>query len=111
MASSANSKISERSNLIGSQSRISSSGSTIVRTTQLDQFATPDLIKMDIEGEEALALLGAQRIVSEHRTIWFIELHGDQAKPCIDFLEKNGYRIRNIGSHHILAEPEGCNNC
>jgi FkbM family methyltransferase len=94
-----------------SMGRISSSGSTIVRTTQLDQFATPDLIKMDIEGAEALALLGAQRILSERRTIWFIELHGDQAKPSIDLLKTNGYRVRNVGSCHILAEPEGRNNC
>jgi FkbM family methyltransferase len=94
-----------------SMGRISSRGSMLVRTTRLDQFPTPDLIKMDIEGEEALALLGAQRILSERRTIWFIELHGDQAKPCIDFLKTNGYRVRNVGSHHILAEPEDCNNC
>ena len=93
-----------------SMGRISSSGSTLVRTTQLDQFPTPDLIKMDIEGEEALALLGAQRILSECRTIWFIELHGDQAKPCIDLLKANGYRVRNIGLNHVLAKPESYNN-
>jgi FkbM family methyltransferase len=64
---------------------ITSNGSTLVRTTRLDQFPSPDLIKMDIEGGEALAVLGALGILSERHTIWFIELHGDQAKPCIAF--------------------------
>lgn len=76
----------------------------------LISFRHQDLIKMDIEGGEALALLGALRILSERHTIWFIELHGDQAKPCIDLLKANGYRVRNVGLNHILAEPEGYNN-
>ena len=88
-----------------SMGRITSNGSTLVRTTRLDQFPSPDLIKMDIEGGEAVALRGAQRILSERRTKWFIELHGDQAKPSIDLLHANGYRVRNVGLNHILAEP------
>ena len=87
--------------------RITPNGSTLVRTTRLDQFPSRDFIKMDIEGGEALALLGAQRILSQLRTTWFIELHGDQAKPCSDLLKANGYHVRNVGLNHIMAEPNG----
>jgi len=94
----------------GAMGRIASNGGELVRTARLDNFHTPDLIKMDIEGEEALALLGAQRILSERRTIWLIELHDGQAKPCIDLLQTNDYRVRNIGLNHVLAIPESYNN-
>lgn len=88
-----------------SMGHLTDGGKTIVRTTCLDQFPTPDLVKMDIEGAETLALLGAKRILSERRTKWFIELHGNQANACINLLEASAYKVRNIGQNHILAEP------
>jgi FkbM family methyltransferase len=39
----------------------------------------PDLIKLDIEGGEGMALAGMPRILSEARPIFLIELHGEQA--------------------------------
>ena len=45
-----------------SMGHVSATGALSVRTCRLDHFPTPDVVKMDIEGGEAIALLGADRI-------------------------------------------------
>ncbi|HAF62450.1 MAG TPA: hypothetical protein DCK95_09000 [Anaerolineaceae bacterium] len=45
----------------------------------LKQNLRPDLIKMDIEGGEALAVAGMQRTLSEIRPVILIEIHSHQA--------------------------------
>jgi FkbM family methyltransferase len=60
-----------------SMGSICSDGPLSVTTCRIDEFPTPDFVKMDIEGGELLALQGAQRTLLKHRTSWFIELHGD----------------------------------
>jgi len=59
--------------------------SLIVDGLALDDFVfreknpKPDLVKMDIEGGEGMALAGMQRIMAEAGPIFLIELHGEQA--------------------------------
>ena len=72
---------------------LSRDGSAQVQTVRLDDFPTPDIIKMDIEGAETLALLGATRILSERHTQWFIELHGD----CVSTWPQDANRSRILG--------------
>jgi FkbM family methyltransferase len=53
---------------------------TTVRTTRMDTLIAqgeppPDVVKMDIEGAEHLALQGAARLLSEHRPLFLIEVH------------------------------------
>jgi FkbM family methyltransferase len=56
-----------------------------VEAVSLDEFAflgsnsPPQLIKMDIEGGEVLALRGMRRLLKEARPVLLIELHGKQA--------------------------------
>jgi FkbM family methyltransferase len=45
--------------------------------------AAPQVIKIDIEGGEVLALPGMQRVLREARPILFIELHGEQAASLV----------------------------
>jgi FkbM family methyltransferase len=53
----------------------------VVRTTTLDnvleRYPSPDLLKIDIEGAEIRALLGAGRLLREHRPAIIIELHAE----------------------------------
>lgn len=43
----------------------------------VERFGTPELIYMDVEGAEILALRGATKALG-HVRLWFIELHGDE---------------------------------
>lgn len=85
-----------------SMGHISERGEMIVRAIRLDEFPTPDLIKMDIEGGEIDAVPGAARILSERRTIWFIALHNSEA--CLRAFRSPGYRLQIVDGH-ALATP------
>jgi FkbM family methyltransferase len=87
-----------------SMGHVSDEGKLSVSTCRLDDFPPPDLVKMDIEGSENLALSGAENILALHHAIFFIELHGTAVSAaCIDMLVRHGYRIERIGADHILA--------
>jgi Methyltransferase FkbM domain len=69
--------------------------------TTLDEAAerhfVPDFIKMDIEGAEADALLGARRILSERKPALVIEAHGEQReRECLAILRGYGYEPRVV---------------
>jgi FkbM family methyltransferase len=80
-------------------------GDTTVPTITLDSLGmTPDLVKIDIEGGEYDALVGAQRLIAERRTIWLVALD-DRAKrgACLSLLK--GYRIQEFAPDEIVATP------
>ena len=55
----------------------------------------PDLVKMDVEGAEALALTGAREILARGQSTWLISLHGAaQAELCVAILRRAGYEVR-----------------
>lgn len=57
----------------------------------------PDLIKLDIEGGEGMALAGMSRILKEVRPVFLIELHGEQAARQVwDRLTANHYNIHQM---------------
>ena len=76
-----------------------------VRTIDLDSFATPDLIKMDIEGAETLALTGASRILSEHKAAIFLALHDGTLEAAPAILEKHGYALAHVAERELWAIP------
>jgi len=54
----------------------------------------PDVVKMDIEGGEVLALPGMRRLLMEKQPLVFIELHGEQAaRAAWDLLLPMDYRL------------------
>ncbi len=71
-----------------------------VQGISLDQFVfeqgnpAPELVKIDIEGGEVLALPGMRRVLSECHPIIFLELHGPEAAQAAwQELVSAGYRI------------------
>jgi FkbM family methyltransferase len=88
----------------GYMGKISESG-TRVRTVRLDDFPTPDLIKMDIEGAETLALTGAARLLSEHKSTIFLALHDGAFEQAPAILKQHGYRIEPVGERELWGTP------
>ena len=101
---------------------------TTVESITLDDFCirynvTPDLIKIDIEGAEGLALAGAKKILTTARPIIVCEIHTPKAAQQVhSILTQCGYKklslITKTGrkkpwrperktgfTYHILAEP------
>lgn len=59
-----------------------------------DGHPAPDLVKMDIEGGEVLALPGMRRLLADARPVLLLELHGpESAHAAWDTLTAAGYRI------------------
>jgi FkbM family methyltransferase len=86
----------------------------------LDSFYRPSrktLIKMDIEGAEYRAMLGADRFLASDHTVFFIELHGwgdaEIRKYPLDvctLFRSKGYGVRHVGHrvrNHYLFRKEG----
>ena len=74
-----------------------------VECTSLDEFVfkqgnpKPELIKMDIEGGEGLALRGMSKLIPEVKPLFIIELHGKEAAElCWQILTKAGYTISKL---------------
>ena len=76
-----------------------------VRAVALDEFGSPDVIKMDIEGGEGAAMAGARRILAERKATVFVALHGISDERCIDELRQHGYRVDYIGLQELRAQP------
>jgi FkbM family methyltransferase len=82
-----------------------------VPTVALDACFGPreriDVVKMDIEGGEAVALLGARRLIAEQRPVFVVEFHRDVGWPVIGHLADADYRFEMFDGTRIdrPAEP------
>jgi len=90
--------------------RLRKSGSVRVRTSTLDallsegEVAPPDCIKMDIEGAELHALLGAKECFAQYRPKLFLATHGrDVHDECCRLLQSWQYEFQ-CTSRHSEAE-------
>jgi FkbM family methyltransferase len=89
-------------------------GATIrVPGTSLDEFAytqlnpLPNVIKIDIEGGEVLALPGMRRLLREGRPLIFLELHGPEAaKTAWNELTEAGYALFRMESGKRIPSLE-----
>ncbi len=62
-----------------------------------DKNPPPDLVKLDIEGGEGLALAGMARILREAQPVFLIELHGEQAARQVwEQLSANHYSLHRM---------------
>jgi len=62
----------------------------------------PDVVKMDIEGGEILALPGMRRLLMEKQPLVLIELHGEQAaRAAWDLARPMGYRLCRMESGYV----------
>lgn len=88
-----------------------------VPTTSLDSLyfqygVLPDLVKIDVEGAESLVLNGAQKIATQHKTRFLVEMHSipelpmeDNAMRVMEWCESTGYRPWYLKEKVILEEP------
>jgi hypothetical protein len=60
-----------------------------------------DVVKMDIEGAEAIAPAGARRIMAEQRPLFVVEFHRDVGWPVIGHFVSAGYRFEKFDGTRI----------
>jgi chemotaxis response regulator CheB len=71
----------------------------------LQQKPAPDVIKIDIEGGEVLALPGMRRILKEKRPVLFLELHGPEAASVVwQELDLANYRLCTLEAGYPEVE-------
>jgi hypothetical protein len=70
-----------------------------------DETFVPDFMKMDIEGGEATALRGAERILSDRRPGLLVEVHSlDLERECISLLRRHGYEPSIVSPRRWLPD-------
>lgn len=105
----------------------------LVSTTTVDNLCTtygfPDLVKVDVEGAEALVLRGAEICFQKTKTIFLVEMHSnpemsmiDNASSILELCNKHNYKawylskkawltnpkqLQNRGRCHLLLLPSG----
>ena len=98
--------------------RLDPAGTMDVRTTTLDELVTrrsvpsPHVLKLDIEGAESDALVGAAAILREARPAIFLATHGSRVHDsCLSILRRSGYSVRALEhgdptfSDELIARP------
>jgi hypothetical protein len=66
---------------------------TITLDSLLDYFAAPRLVKIDVEGAEAIVLRGANRLLSECRPLIYIEVCDEPLDEVTSVLRRYDYRL------------------
>jgi FkbM family methyltransferase len=81
----------------GHQESLKVSGISLDDFVYRDGNPPPQVIKMDIEGGEVLALKGMQRLLAEAHPLILLELHGPEAaRVAWETLTAAGYQIRRM---------------
>ena len=81
-----------------------------VKTISLDHFCDasglcPDLIKLDIEGAEYDALLGAAALISRGKPHLILEQQSADSR-CFCFLKKNGYSFLDLATYESIPDED-----
>jgi FkbM family methyltransferase len=67
----------------------------------------PQLIKMDIEGEEYNVLLDIKDILKKHKPKIFLSTHGKNVhQMCVDFLKKLDYSLKPLDGGDLEGSKE-----
>lgn len=92
---------------------VSRRGRRLVRVETIDHlvatgFAPPTILKMDIEGYELFALLGAQQTITVHRPLILLEMNASllrfhaSADPIVQLLTRHGYTLYAQTDSHLV---------
>ena len=68
---------------------------TIPLDKLLHDFGSPDVVKIDIEGAEMLALAGADRLLREIRPVIIVEISGEVAADATALFARHGYALHD----------------
>lgn len=83
------------------------SGRVEVRTATLDCLCReighmPDFVKIDVEGSAGLVIRGASEILSQARTVFYVEFHGNEERIEIErAFEDSGYLISTVNGQRV----------
>ena len=82
--------------------RIDNSGEITVSSISLDSFISenllPNILKIDVEGEEYNVLLGAKLLLQKTKPIIFLATHSEEQKElCLNYLNNAGYKSKILG--------------
>ena len=94
------------------QGRISAKGDIKVNSTTLDRLVNngnilpPDLLKIDVEGEEYNLLQGGEKILVKYKPKIILSIHSHELRDkCLFFLKELGYGIEFITPVEFVAKP------
>ena len=83
---------------------------TVTLDSLLDHFLKPGLVKIDVEGAEAYVLRGAERVLSECRPLFYIEVGSDQCEEATKLFQDHGYRLYDGDANNGLEIQRCCYN-
>lgn len=66
---------------------------TLTLDTLLQRFSAPTLVKIDVEGAEALVMRGARRLLEEFRPIFYIEVGSDSSDEISNTFAEHRYDL------------------
>ncbi|MFC5195474.1 FkbM family methyltransferase [Bizionia hallyeonensis] len=90
----------------------------VVKTVTLDFLhmyyaIDPDLVKIDVEGAEALVMQGATHLAKKTQCLFFIEMHAvegltmqENGRKILDWCQQNEYKAWYLKTGQILQDSE-----
>jgi FkbM family methyltransferase len=94
-------------------SRVAPGDSLEVASLTLDEFVfhrgvpAPQLVKLDVEGAEGMALQGARRLLREIKPVWILEVHGAAAAQAVwEELRRADYKLLSLNRAREFQAPE-----
>lgn len=92
------------------EGKISKHGSHVVPVISLDDFVfiqkyrAPDILKIDVEGEEYNVILGARKTLQVYHPAIFLSTHSESiCTLCQEVLINLGYSLQNFTKHTYLG--------
>jgi FkbM family methyltransferase len=106
------SKLTTQGHLVGVEPSYTLANATTisVRAVRLDDYTledwpSPQFLKIDVEGGAGAVLAGAQTLIARHRPTIYIELHGPEEQRAVrELLTKFEYRAQTL-SGELVSDP------
>lgn len=81
------------------------SATTLDLLVYRDRFPAPTVMKVDIEGSEARAFHGAERLLQKARPVIVLSKHNPPGHEAEAMLTAHGYTVRELEVNLVLALP------